>query len=282
MLNSISSPQISVIIPVYNRFELLKEAAATVMGQSFRNFELIVVDDGSSDMTPTIVMYYQSDPRFRYIRIEHNGMPGYVRNRGVEEARAPYIAFLDSDDLWMKDKLEKQLLFLQENPGIHIVHTRERWMRSGKEVSQKGQKHKRSGMIFNDALKKCIIGPSTVVLKKELFEEAGGFREDLEVGEDYELWLKITDTSEVGYIDEPLITKRAGHGEQLSEKYGQIEIFRIRALLKLVEECYFTKEHLIPARKELSRKCRIYAAGCRKRERYNEAMEYERLSEKYR
>ncbi|RKX93027.1 MAG: glycosyltransferase family 2 protein [Spirochaetes bacterium] len=274
-------PEVSVIIPAYNRFELLKEAVSTVMRQSFNNFELIVVDDGSSDMTPTISLYYKDDPRFRYFRIEHNGMPGYVRNIGVHKAAAPYIAFLDSDDLWMRDKLKKQMQFLQASPGIPIVHSRERWIRNGEEVSQKKQKHKRSGMIFDDALIKCIIGPSTVILEKELFDKAGGFREDLEVAEDYELWLKITDTTEVGYIDEPLITKRAGHGEQLSEKYGHIEIFRITALMNLVEEGFFTDEHQKAARKELSRKCRIYAAGCRKRERYNEALEYEELSRQF-
>ncbi len=274
-------PEVSVIIPAYNRFELLKEAVSTVMGQSYKNFELIVVDDGSSDMTPTISLYYKDDPRFRYVRIEHNGMPGYVRNIGVRKATAPYIAFLDSDDLWMRDKLEKQMHFLHTFPRIPIVHSRERWMRNGKEVSQKKQKHQRSGMIFNDALVKCIIGPSTVVLSKELFDKTGGFREDLEVAEDYELWLKITDTTKIGYIDEPLVTKRAGHGEQLSEKYGHIEIFRITALMDLVEGGCFTGEHRQAARKELSRKCRIYAAGCRKRERYNESLEYEELSRRF-
>lgn len=274
-------PLVSVIIPVYNRYELLKEAVSTVMGQSFTDFELIVVDDGSTDMTSTIQLYYKKDPRFIYKKIEHNGMPGFVRNTGVKEAKGTYLAFLDSDDLWMKSKLEKQVQFLKSNPGIRLVHTRERWIRSGKEISQKGQNYQRSGMIFSDALVKCIIGPSTVVLEKELFLETGGFREDLEIAEDYELWLKVTDRNEAGYIDEPLITKRAGHGEQLSGKYGQIEIFRIRALYDLVEAKYFTGPHLKQARQELARKSRIYAAGCRKRGRYEEGARYEKLARRY-
>ncbi len=276
-----SDPEVSVVIPVYNRYELLKEAVATVMGQGYTNFELIVVDDGSTDMTSTMKLYYKNDPRFMYRKIEHNGMPGFVRNIGAAMARGRYLAFLDSDDLWTGGKLEKQMEYLDENPGIRLVHTRERWMRKGREISQKSQNHKHSGMIFEDALFKCIIGPSTVLLEKQLFMETGGFREDLEVAEDYELWLRITDREQIGYIDSPLVTKRAGHGEQLSEKYGQIEIFRIRALLKLVETKYFTGLHMKKAREELARKCRIYAAGCRKRGRYEEGSRYEKLARRF-
>ncbi len=281
MKNQDANPVVSVIIPVFNRYELLKEAVATVMGQTFSDFELIVVDDGSTDMTQTIEFYYKKDPRFIYMKIDHSGMPGQVRNVGAKKAKGKYLAFLDSDDLWIAGKLEEQIHFLHNNPLIKLVHSKENWVRNGKMVSQKGQNHRRSGMIFDDALKKCIIGPSTVVLGKKLFEEAGGFREDLEVGEDYEFWLRITDRNEVGYIDEPLVTKRAGHGDQLSEKYGQIEIFRIKALLDLVERRYFTNEHLKEAKVELSRKCRIYAAGCRKRGKYEEGGRYEKMARKY-
>ncbi len=276
-----SGPAVSVIIPVYNRFELLKEAVATVMKQSFGDFELIVVDDGSTDMTPSIKLLYGRDPRFRYMSIDHSGMPGFVRNRGVEKAAGKYIAFLDSDDLWVAGKLEEQMKFLEQNPETRIVHTREYWIRNGREVSQKGQNHKRSGMIFDDSLKKCIIGPSTVLMERQLFRETGGFREDLEIAEDYELWLRITDRNSVGYIDTPLITKRAGHGGQLSEKYGQIEIFRIRGLLDLVERRYFSDGNLKKAREELARKCRIYAAGCRKRGKYSEGAQYEKLARRF-
>lgn len=281
MNNTADTPLISVVIPVYNRYELLKEAVKTVMGQSFKNFELIVVDDGSTDMTPTIKLLYGKDPRFKYLRIEHSGMPGLVRNRGADQASGMYIAFLDSDDLWTRTKLEEQIDFFLNNPDISIVHTRERWIRNGREISQKSQTHKRSGMIFDDALIKCTIGPSTVLMMKNLFIRTGGFREDLEVAEDYELWLRITDGNQVGYIDKPLVTKRAGHGEQLSEKYGQIEIFRIRALLDLVENRYFAGGNQRKAREELARKCRIYAAGCRKRGRYEEGAQYEKLARRF-
>jgi hypothetical protein len=134
-------------------------------------------------------------------------------------------------------------------------------------------------MIFDDALKKCIVGPSTVLMEASLFREAGGFREDLEIAEDYELWLRITSRYPVAYLDDPLTVKRAGHGDQLSERYGSIEYFRIQGLKGLIESGRLTGEQAI---EELIRKCRIYAAGCRKRGRYEEASSYEVLADQYR
>ena len=220
----------------------------------------------------------------KWVRLDkHTGMAGLVRNRGVDAASAGYIAFLDSDDLWEKDKLKKQFSLMQacKSENIRIIHTREKWLRGDRIVSQKSQKHKREGFIFEDALWKCIIGPSTVMLEKSLFYEAGGFREDLEVAEDYELWLRITDHEKAGYIDEMLTVKRAGDWEQLSEKYGQIEIFRIDALKNLLEKSYFSGENKVMASDVFSRKCRIYASGCRKRRKNDEALYYENLAKKY-
>ncbi len=275
------SPLISVIIPVYNRFEMAKEAVSSVIGQSYRNIEVIVVDDGSIDMTPVIEAYFRDDQRVKYIRINHSGMPGFVRNKGVEISSGKYLAFLDSDDLWMENKLEKQIKTLNSNSKYKVVHSREAWIRNGKTVSQAGFNHKRFGNIFSDALAKCIIGPSTVLLEKNLYLSLGGFRNDLEIAEDYELWLRLTNSNDVAYIDEALITKRAGHIGQLSEKYGQIEIFRIRGLKELVEQHYFKLENQKLAELELSKKCRIYAAGCRKRNKVDEAKLHEAIAIKY-
>ena len=243
--------------------------------------ELIIVDDGSTDMTPVIKTYFSNESRVRYLRINHSGMPGFVRNTGVLQSSGKYLAFLDSDDLWMGNKLEKQVDFLESNSAYKIVHTRENWVRNGKTVSQSGFNHKRFGNIFSDALEKCILGPSTVMIEKDLYNKLGGFRDDLEIAEDYEFWLRLTDTNSVGYLDEPLITKRAGHIGQLSEKYGQIEIFRIRGLQHLVEQRYFSQENQKLAEKELAKKCGIYAAGCRKRNKISEAEVHESMAEKY-
>ena len=229
-------PTISVIIPTFNRASLVSEALESVLKQEVppvlstrsraadtdvdgRNrswMEIVVVDDASTDETAhRVSAFAQRDSRVRLLQLDrHSGNPGYVRNRGVERSSGEFVAFLDSDDYWLPGKLARQLSVHVEHPEIRISHTRERWIRSGKEVSQTSQTHRRRGDMFGDSLHKCVIGPSTVVVARRLFEETGGFREDLEVAEDYEYWLRITVSEPVEYVDEPLIVKRAGHGDQ--------------------------------------------------------------------
>ncbi len=273
---------ISVVIPVYNRFTLLCEAVESVLAQQYRDFELIIVDDGSDDFPssgslPPIF----SDKRIFLQHIRHCGMPGKVRNTGVAAAGGGYVAFLDSDDLWLPEKLLRQQQLLTEKDALTLLHTREVWLRNDCVVSQRKMRHRHSGDIFSDALQKCIIGPSTVILKRSLFLELGGFREDMEIAEDYEFWLRWCALEPVDYLDEPLVIKRAGRWDQLSEKYGQIEKFRIDGLHRLVAGNWFAEhaglEQQQLAEGELQRKCRIYAAGARKRGRVAEAERYEAL-----
>ncbi|GAB6091483.1 glycosyltransferase family 2 protein [Spirochaeta dissipatitropha] len=230
-----SSHSVSVIIPTYNREALLMQALDSVFAQTIPPDEVLVVDDGSTDATLERLEPLQNSNKIRLIESGHSGMPGRARNIGVTEASGDLVAFLDSDDLWMPHKLEQQLALLdfdrkQPDSGSVLIHTRERWNRNGREISQKGQNHKREGDVFPDALIKCTIGPSTVLLSRNLLVERG-FREDLPVAEDYELWLHLCLHTHVQYIDQALIEKRAGHGPQLSEQFGVIEYFRIRALL---------------------------------------------------
>ena len=272
---------VSVIVPTYNRAEYLIEAFGSVQDQTCPVSQIIIVDDGSTDGTAEHVQNLSNQENLRYLRLSHCGMPGKVRNAGARLATGEYLAFLDSDDLWKPEKLARQIAYFEEHPDMQICHTREIWQRGDKTVSQAGQKHKRSGNIFADALKKCIIGPSTVMMRRDLFGESGGFREDLEIAEDYELWLRITARYQVGYIDEPLVIKRGGHTDQLSEKYGQIEIFRIRALLLNLEAGTFTGEQQELAARELVLKCRIYAAGCEKRGKTEEGSRYREIAGRY-
>ena len=304
-------PLVSVIVPVFNRFKVTGDAVASVLFQTFADFELILIDDGSTAAMDALTSRFSQDPRFRYIRIEHSGKPGLVRNRGVNFARGEYLAFLDSDDIWLPQKLEQQVEALRRvNEGrengkrVPLVHTREFWLRGEKIVSQKKQRHARRGNVFPDALEKCTIGPSTTLMEKQVFKELGGFREDLEIAEDYEFWLRLTSLYTVEYLEEPLIVKRAGHGPQLSEKYDQIEIFRLDALRGLVENRWFARNADVQssedaaqqsgngqertstgmqalAEQEYVRKCRIYAEGCRKRGRNELAAQYEQQAQYY-
>lgn len=274
---------LTVIVPTYNRLRLLREAVSSVLAQSHPPAELIVVDDGSTDGTAECCgdLSAEQAGTVHYLRLPHSGCPGRVRNAGARLASGRYLAFLDSDDLWLPGKLDRQLDFFERNPEIRICHTREIWKRGERTVSQAGQRHRRSGDIFADALKKCIIGPSTVMMSTELFRRFGGFREDLEIAEDYELWLRMTAVCPVGYLEEPLVIKRGGHSDQLSQRYGQIEIFRIRALLLNLEAGSFGGEKRRLAAAELARKCRIYGRGCAKRGRLEDAARYRRLAERW-
>ena len=270
-------PLVSVVIPTYNRVDLLRQAVSSVLRQSYAPLELIVVDDGSTDATAAAM-----DPPagVRLVRQQHTGMPGQVRNAGVRLARGAYLAFLDSDDLWLPHKLAVQIAAAQA-AGAAITHTRERWVRNGQIVSQRRQRHRRSGDLFAESLRKCVIGPSTVLLLRGAFEEAGGFREDLEIAEDYELWLRLTARHPVAYVERESVIKRAGHGDQLSERYGYIELFRLRALRDLVEGHCFAPARHAAAAAELARKARICAAGCRKRGRVSEAEQYTALAHRW-
>ncbi len=286
---------------------LLREAVESVLAQSCRDIELIIADDGSTDQTASYIkdLSGRIEITLRYLKLPHSGFPGLVRNRAAAAAKGRLLAFLDSDDLWKPDKLEKQLPLHthgRDGNARRLSHTRELWLRGDTTVSQSKQRHRRSGMVFIDALKKCMIGPSTVVMERSLFEEFGGFREDLEIAEDYELWLRICCCSPVAYKDEMLTVKRAWDSAaagasasgQLSEKYGHIEYFRIQALKDLVDQGFFSdagrvkqaeaagiENPAFSAEKELSRKCLIFARGAEKRGRLEEARRFYRLSEQY-
>ncbi len=288
-----SSRVVSVVIPVYNRERLVAAAVESVLSQTVPpgwELELVVVDDGSTDGTVEAVergvgAYRSLGGAISVLSVPHHGFPGAVRNRGVEASRGEVLAFLDSDDRWYPEKLRTQLP-LHEAARCRISHTREVWLRNDRVVSQRGQKHARHGEIFQDALHKCIVGPSTVMMARTLFLEHGGFREDLEVAEDYEFWLRVLAGEEICFVETALTEKRAGPWDQLSEKYGQIEAFRIAALRDLVRAEYFLRRGLPErhqrAKEALAQKLHIYAAGARKRGRREEAARLEREAHQYR
>ncbi len=261
---------ISVIIPTYNRKEMVLNAINSILEQSTKPNEIIVIDDGSTDGTEDLfpikgVIYHQ---------IEHCGFPGKVRNTGVDLSTSDYLAFLDSDDIWFKDKLKKQTEYFKNNSECRILHTKERWIMNGKLISQKKRKHNTSGNIFKDSLQGCIMGPSTILMEKKLYLEFGGFSENIEVGEDYDLWLRICNKIDIDYIEDELITKFAGHGDQLSFKYGFIEPFKIDVLENLIKSDVLTDENRSMALESLKTKYEIIINGCTKRRNIDAAHMY--------
>jgi glycosyltransferase involved in cell wall biosynthesis len=277
MTQRLNKPLVSVIIPTYNRGWIVQEAIESVLAQDFADYELIVVDDGSDDNTPAVLAGYG-----RAITVLHQSNSGVstARNAGVAAASGQLIAFLDSDDLWLPRKLSTQVKFFEDHPDVVINQTQELWIRNGVRVNPKQRHHKFSGMIFEPSLALCLVSPSAVMLKKRLFEEVGGFDEQLPACEDYDLWLRISCRCPVHLIDTPLIIKRGGHADQLSKAAG-LDKYRIRSLVKIIESGLLTQQQRRAALNTLREKCAVYAGGCRKRGRVEEADNYYRLAEKY-
>lgn len=226
-------PLISVIIPVYNRAAMARRAIESVLAQTFRDFELILVDDGSTDETPAILEEYRE--RAAVIHIPHRGVSA-ARNAGIRASHAPWVAFLDSDDEWLPSKLGRHADYITAHPDTAIHQTRDIWIRNGRRVNP-GKKHrKREGRFFIESLERCLISPSAVVMARRLFEEHGMFDEAMPACEDYDLWLRVTEREWVGLVPESLTVRYAGHNGQLSSRYWGMDRFRVYAIVKLLRE----------------------------------------------
>ena len=255
--------EISVIIPTYNRCDLLKRAINSVIKQTITPKEIIIVDNGSTDQTYQMVS--SLFPEINYFIEKKRGVSA-ARNKGILESKSKWIAFLDSDDAWKPTKLEKQMeysLFNQDK--YRIIHTDETWYRNKKFLNQL-KKHKKSGgNIFKNSLQLCCISPSSVVLKKQIFDDYGLFDENLEVCEDYDMWIRITSKEEVGFLDSPLVSKYGGHSDQLSKKFWGMDRFRIKSLEKNLKNEHFSKSQKINVLDTLIEKLTIVSDGALKR-----------------
>ncbi len=270
---TITQPMVSVIIPTFNRAWCLKEAVDSVLAQDYPAVEIIVVDDGSTDDTGRILGSYGG--KIKVIRQENSGVSA-ARNRGIQAARGPWIALLDSDDLWLPGKLATQMAYLEARPRLRICQTGEIWIRNGRRVNPAARHAKAEGMIFEKCLPLCLVSPSAVVIHAGLLEEVGLFDENLPACEDYDLWLRISCRHRIGLVPEPLVVKRGGHQDQLSRRPA-LDRYRIRALEKIIGSGRLSASQRKAAVAMLQAKCRIYANGCRKRGRLDEARRYEEL-----
>lgn len=264
--------QITVVIPTYNRYTLLHRAINSVLSQTYKPSEIIVVDDGSTDNTSEIQNDFSS---VKYIYQKNSGVSA-ARNRGIKSATTEWIAFLDSDDRWFPSKLEEQVKFHQENRDILMSYTDELWIRDGVNVKIPKKFRKVGKDSFMENLSYCNIAPSSALIHKNLFESVGMFDETLEVCEDYDLWLRISLKNTIALVDKKLIQKYAGHEDQLSFKHWGMDRFRIITLEKLLmDEKYLTSSKRELIEDELQKKYKILLKGAIKHKRDTDRKIYE-------
>lgn len=201
-------PTVSVIMPTYNREYVLGRAIQSVLDQTYQDFELIIVDDGSTDNTEKLVKSFNSE-KISYIRQRENKGPAAARNTAIQQAKGDYIAFQDSDDEWVPEKLAKQMrAFETAPPEVGIVYTG--WctvINNKKEYFLPAGVTPKDGNLFSNLLRRSLVGTPEALVKRECFERAGMFDEALSSIEDWELFLRMSRYYHFKYIDEPLVIK---------------------------------------------------------------------------
>lgn len=266
--------EVSVIIPTYNREKFISECVQSVLAQTLPAREIIIVDDGSTDATYNILrdLGFNSlstkKTVLRYFFQQNRGVSS-ARNLGIKEARSEYIALLDSDDLWLKSKLDRQVsAFQNDTQSSRLCHTDEIWIRNGVRVNQHKKHKKHGGNVFQSCLKLCCISPSSAMMHRSVFEDFGFFDEDLPACEDYDFWLRYSAKEDVNFIDEPLIIKKGGHSDQLSGAHWGMDRFRIYSIEKILKEPDLTLVHKTEAIHEVILKLEILINGSQKRQKF--------------
>jgi glycosyltransferase involved in cell wall biosynthesis len=200
---------VSVVVTCYNYGKYLSVALESLLEQSLKNMEIIIIDDGSSDNTSEVIKPYIEDSRIRYIYQSNAGQPR-AKNRGVKESSGEFIAFLDADDIWLPTKLEKQLTLFAD-PQVGVVYSRRKWInQDGAEISG-NERTLRRGDILDHIFIDNFICFSSSVVRRSCLEDVGYFDENLPMGIDYDLWIRLAARYRFDYVDEPLVKYRTGH-----------------------------------------------------------------------
>jgi len=225
-MNQIVNPLVSVIMPAFNAENFIDESLRSIFAQTFENYEIIVVDDGSTDRTPEILKRYER--KVRYIRIANQG-PSHARNTGIRAARGRYVAFLDADDLWTPDKLALQIGFLENRPHVDLVFAdmlkfngdrivMPSYFKSLKDsVIRRKIRTESEGLVDATVmLLQCNVIPTgTVVLRKTALQQSGLFDEKISNVEDLDLWIRFSFNSKIGCLHN-ILKKKREHGTNIS------------------------------------------------------------------
>lgn len=246
-------PAVSVILPTYNRAQLVQEATESVLSQTFGDFELIVVDDGSTDDTATVLSGL--DNRLRYVAIAHGGASA-ARNAGLARARGPLIAFLDSDDLWQPHFLQQAIDSLAGADSAGFAYTDYCIAGAQGQISAPCLKaaEKINGRLFPAILEEDFICMGSLLFRRECLEQAGPFDPRVTPAEDWDMWLRITPFYDACYVDRPLLTIRF-HGGNMSQQPGVIHRANLRIMRKFQQNFpQFAAQH----RSTIRHNCRRY------------------------
>ena len=255
--------KISVVIPTLNRINTLQRALDSVINQTYKPAEIIVVDNGSSD--GTLKFLREQYPKITTLTENKVGVSS-ARNKGIKKSINQWIALLDSDDAWHPRKLETQTSMLDSAlKEYNLIHTDEVWFRNNKHINQMKKHKKQGGYIFERCLSLCCISPSSVLFKKNILDKVGLFDESLPVCEDYDMWLKICSSEEVLFAQDKLTYKYGGHKDQLSKSYWGMDRFRIKSIENIIKNFDLTNKQKKQAKKELIKKLKIIINGAFKR-----------------
>ena len=235
------APKVSVVMAAYNYERFVAEAIQSVMEQTFEDWELIIVDDGSTDNTPGVVRSFLTDTRIRYHRQENQGQPT-SENNGVAMARGEWIAFLDADDRWRSDKLEKQLALAIRNPGASVIYSERMLMDPDGNPLPTPALSQYRGRILKEAFRQNPNPFSSTIVKRTVINDAGGFNPEYRNANDYDLWLRIAVRNhEFDFVSEPLIWYRTGHSSLMS--CGDVQL---KTVLKIMDRFVAANPRRLP------------------------------------
>jgi len=213
-------PKVSVIIPTYNCARYVPEAVESVLHQTYQDYEVIVVDDGSTDNTEKVLQKYRD--KIRYIKQKNSGVAA-ARNTGIREAHGEWVAFLDADDLWLPLKLKIQMEFSDRHPDVDFIYGDASSFNSNgvltKSMFSERQPHE--GNVIKNLLSENFIPILSVIARKKCFEKAGFFKEGMKYSEDYEMWLRVAKFFKFGYITEVVVSYRE-HEKSASQNFEKM------------------------------------------------------------
>lgn len=271
------APKISVVIPTYNRSEKVQRAIQSVISQTYKFWELVIVDDGSTDDTLISLDSLNTHDDHIQIHSRPHGGAAASRNFGIGKATGEWIGFLDSDDWWHPEKLQQQVLDIQNNPFTKIFHTEECWIRNGKPAFPQKKHRKQSGEIFEQAVQLCPISMSTVLVHRSLFNELGYFDSSYPVCEDYDFWLRSLWKYPVYLNSSLLVTQFAETSDQLSKKFVALDYYRVKSLVKIIKNEHISEQKKVVAVASATRRCELLLRGYKKHSNMKHYDEIERI-----